>query len=386
MSYIGIGVDNPNHNVEVSGQVCVEAVESGKRSQRVPFEILSYYTGNRTLTDSRQLRLRVTPSENDTSTSHIDMGIDNQYGNVFFISQPVFDSTVSGERVFKINDKQELEFYDLNAQQTNFSTSNLIIDNISGTNGNVISNSSTISINVGNNVPIINTDVNNTTKDGDNIAMKIKNISGKITSSSIFENYDKNNVQTSYVIFRMTEEDTFKFNGIFINSAGTITAPFGFGNFTGAHECIIDDTIEDGLIVSVNPDKEIENLSINSAIPFVHESNVSMDPNVFGVMSKNYVNALGEGTVWVSDINGTFTAGDYITSSILVGYGQKQSTNLMKNYTVGKILENCDFSRDPRYLSMSDEGVLTVVSNEEYKSSTSNVYKAQLVGCTYHCG
>jgi len=111
-----------------------------------------------------------------------------------------------------------------------------------------------------------------------------------------------------------------------------------------------------------------------------------MDPNVFGVMSKNYVNALGEGTVWVSDINGTFTAGDYITSSILVGYGQKQSTNFMKNYTVGKILENCDFSRDPRYLSMSDEGVLTVVSNEEYKSSTSNVYKAQLVGCTYHCG
>jgi hypothetical protein len=242
MSYIGIGVANPNHNLEISGQFRVEAVEGGKRSQQVPFEILSDYTGKRTLTDSRQLRLRVTPSETITSTSHIDMGIDNQYGNVFFISQPVFDSTVSGERVFKINNKQELEFYDLNVPQSNTSTSNLLFDNILGTNANIISNSSIISINVGNNVPTINSGAN-TTKDGDNIAMKIKNISGKITSSSIFENYDKNNVQTSSVIFRLTEEDTFKFNGIFINSAGTITAPSGFGNFTGAHECIIDDNI-----------------------------------------------------------------------------------------------------------------------------------------------
>jgi hypothetical protein len=385
MSYIGIGVANPNHNLEISGQFRVEAVEGGKRSQQVPFEILSDYTGKRTLTDSRQLRLRVTPSETITSTSHIDMGIDNQYGNVFFISQPVFDSTVSGERVFKINNKQELEFYDLNVPQSNTSTSNLLFDNILGTNANIISNSSIISINVGNNVPTINSGAN-TTKDGDNIAMKIKNISGKITSSSIFENYDKNNVQTSSVIFRMTEEDTFKFNGIFINSAGTITAPFGFGNFTGAHECIIDDIVEDGLIVSVNPDKEIENLSINSATPVVYKSNINMDPNVFGVMSKNYINALGEGSVWVSDINGTFTAGDYITSSILDGYGQKQSTNFMKNYTVGKILENCDFSRDPRYLSITDDGTLITISSDEYRINTSNVYKAQMVGCTYHCG
>ena len=386
MSYIGIGSSNPNHNLEVSGQIRVEAVEGGKRSQRVPFEILSDYTGNRTLTDSRQLRLRVTPSETITSNAHIDMGIDNQYGNVFFISQPVFDSTVSGDRVFTINDKQEMEFYDLNVPQSNTSTSNLIIDNILGSNGNVISNSSIISINVGNVVPSINLGVNNTTKDGDNIAMKIQNISGKITSSSVFENYDKNGVQTSSVVFRLTDEDTFKFNGIFINSAGTITAPSGFGNFTGAHECIIDDNIEDGLIVSVNPDKEIENLSINSAIPVVYKSNINMDPNVFGVMSKNYVNALGEGTVWVSDINGTFMTGDYITSSVLAGYGQKQSSNYMKNYTLGKILENCDFSRDPRYLSMTDDGTLTIISSDEYKTSTSNVYKAQLVGCTYHCG
>ena len=97
MSYIGIGVTNPNHNLEISGQFRIEDVEGGKRSQQVPFEILSDYTGNRTLTDSRQLRLRVTPSETITSNAHIDMGIDNQYGNVFFISQPVFDSTVSGD-------------------------------------------------------------------------------------------------------------------------------------------------------------------------------------------------------------------------------------------------------------------------------------------------
>jgi hypothetical protein len=386
MSYIGIGVDNPNHNLEVSGQAHVEAVEGGKRSQRVPFEILSDYTGKRTLTDSRQLRLRVTPSENDTSTSHIDMGMDNQYGNVFFISQPVFDSTVSGDRVFTIDNDQTVGIYDYDNPLSNISTTNLIIDNILSSYSNINSEYSTISINVGNNVPTINSGVNNTTKDGDSIALKIQNISGAYTSTLKFASYDKKNIEISTITNKLTDGDTVQINGIYINSSGGIIAEGGYRNFTGSHECIVNDIIENGFIVSVNPNKKMEKITINSAIPFVHESNVSMDPNVFGVMSNKYVNALGEGAIWVSDANGTFTAGDYITSSILAGYGQKQSSNYMKNYTVGKILEKCDFSRDPRYLSMTDDGALTIISNDEYKTSTSNVYKAQLVGCTYHCG
>lgn len=56
------------------------------------------------------------------------------------------------------------------------------------------------------------------------------------------------------------------------------------------------------------------------------------------------INSIGEGAIWVSNINGNFENGDYITSCSIPGYGRKQSDDLLHNYTVAKITCDCDFS------------------------------------------
>ena len=57
-----------------------------------------------------------------------------------------------------------------------------------------------------------------------------------------------------------------------------------------------------------------------------------------------YVNSVGEGAVWVTNINGTLESGDYITTSNVSGYGMKQNDDILHNYTVAKILMDCDFN------------------------------------------
>ena len=127
--------------------------------------------------------------------------------------------------------------------------------------------------------------------------------------------------------------------------------------------------IESGLIVSIIPS------NLNKSFQNVKLSNTQMDCNVVGVMSgSDTFNSLGEGGIWVSDINGTISSGDYITSSILHVYGQKQDSDFMENYTVAKITCDCDFDNLPEWIPSK-----TV--------SHSNIdYKVAFVGCTYHCG
>jgi hypothetical protein len=59
-----------------------------------------------------------------------------------------------------------------------------------------------------------------------------------------------------------------------------------------------------------------------------------------------FINSLGEGGIWVCNKNGTLVNGDYISSSSVVGYGQKQTLNLntLMNHTVAKITCDCDFN------------------------------------------
>ena len=45
----------------------------------------------------------------------------------------------------------------------------------------------------------------------------------------------------------------------------------------------------------------------------------------------------------MADINGSLESGDYITTSNIVGYGQKQDGAGLMNYTVAKITMDCDF-------------------------------------------
>ena len=211
-------------------------------------------------------------------------------------------------------------------------------------------------------------------------------------------------------------------------------------NFTGQHRTLVKLTnpmSKYGYIVSAtdkyykrNKNKAID---IIESLPIVELSKTIKDKKVFGVISdkvevnvkveNNYetsINSVGEGAIWVCDINGNLENGDYITSSIIPGIGMKQDDNLLHNYTVAKITMDCDFN--PEYVEVktlkkdkdSEELIKELVYDNEnnlmyeyrymlryirkdgeiidestYRLELSNgleVYKMAFVGCTYHCG
>ena len=157
-------------------------------------------------------------------------------------------------------------------------------------------------------------------------------------------------------------------------------------NFTGQHRTFVKDTptsqldTKEGLIVVADQNEFVkmsggvaygnEAITINESLPLVTLSTKSMDKRCFGVLSTTedpetrkevhgnfaslmhkekgdtrvYVNSVGEGAVWVTNINGTLESGDYITTSDVVGYGMKQGDDILHNYTVAKILMDCDFN------------------------------------------
>lgn len=94
-----------------------------------------------------------------------------------------------------------------------------------------------------------------------------------------------------------------------------------------------------GLIVSANK-------------PDVYISTSSYDTKCYGVVSEENVETINneilintsrDGKVWVIDVE-NLQSGDYITTSNVAGYGMKQSDDLVHNYTVAKILQDCDFN------------------------------------------
>ena len=157
-------------------------------------------------------------------------------------------------------------------------------------------------------------------------------------------------------------------------------------NFTGQHRTFVKDTptsqldTKEGLIVVADQNEFVkmsggvaygnEAITINESLPLVTLSTKSMDKRCFGVLSTTedpetrkevhgnfaslmhkekgdtrvYVNSVGEGAVWVTNINGTLESGDYITTSNVAGYGMKQDDDILHNYTVAKILMDCDFN------------------------------------------
>ncbi len=145
-----------------------------------------------------------------------------------------------------------------------------------------------------------------------------------------------------------------------------------YASFTGAHEVkFTEDMPEEivpGLIVSVTGKTETRKdqngeISISSTLPTVTLSTRARDKAVFGVIVSDgplpedhwyeaqegeqfgVVNALGEGRVWVTDINGQVQAGDYITTSFVQGYGQLQDDDLLHSYTLGKAIETIDWDQ-----------------------------------------
>ena len=203
-------------------------------------------------------------------------------------------------------------------------------------------------------------------------------------------------------------------NGGWINSVTT-----GYNQmFTGQHRNIPDTgEVTDymtkiGYIVSSNgiiqnvPSEdisthEVNRPNINESLPQVKLSDVPNDKKVYGVISdledpessgrsfmhgnwgsmsekpegddRLIINSVGEGAIMVCDINGNLENGDYITTSEIPGIGMKQNDDLLHNYTVAKIVQDCDFTNNEQYM------ISTITHNGV-------TYKTALVGCTYHCG
>jgi hypothetical protein len=165
-----------------------------------------------------------------------------------------------------------------------------------------------------------------------------------------------------------------------IRSQGTLQT-----SFTGQHKCVPEngEPVEKGLIVSATKNKYVKlngsldtgkkAITIDESLPVVSLSNVAQDKACFGVVSSTeeantvyriettnggvishipktlgdnrvIVNSVGEGAIWVCDANGPLESGDYITTSNVAGYGQKQTGEFLANYTVAKITMDCDFT------------------------------------------
>ena len=241
-------------------------------------------------------------------------------------------------------------------------------------------------------------------------------------------------------------------------------------NFTGQHKTFIDtipcNIIDDnyiGLIVCANKNDYIkmsngiargnDAITIEESLPVVSLSTRTNDKAVFGVIShpedynnrdESYgafttnfkkekgdtrvkINSIGEGAIWVSNINGHLESGDYITSSTIPGYGMKQDDDILHNYSVAKITMDCDFNPVKQY-KQKIKKILDVSGNETLENDLDNngiiqwinsstkeypytiryvdslgksiakqtytkklknnekVYICAFVGCTYHCG
>ena len=86
------------------------------------------------------------------------------------------------------------------------------------------------------------------------------------------------------------------------------------------------------------------------------------------------VNSIGEGGIWVCNINGNLENGDYITTCEVPGLGMRQDSEMLCNYTVAKITQDCNFR-----INASNYDV----EEFEFEGKT---YRKAFVGCTYHCG
>jgi hypothetical protein len=191
-------------------------------------------------------------------------------------------------------------------------------------------------------------------------------------------------------------------------------------NFTGQHRTFIKDVPFteagdlEGLVVSADQNKYIKMtggiavgsnaITTNESLPVVSLSTKVNDKKCFGVVSTSedsetrenrignfvsvsqkelgdtrvYINSVGEGAMWVTNINGPLESGDYITTSNVAGYGQRQESEFLANYTVAKITMDCDFApaTQPIQIIKKELGnvnywVKTTVSNvtlEEYSN------------------
>lgn len=220
---------------------------------------------------------------------------------------------------------------------------------------------------------------------------------------------ERHNTADFWDIYNSSSNLYFRYNS---NTAGgylNYVTDVGAIDFTGQHRCkSLEEVIEEGMIVvstgkynNISDELEFNNPTINESIPIVKKADKRNDKRVFGVyagiednaegrsyqlgcfvstfevkdnINRAIINSLGEGGIWVCNINGNFENGDYITTCEIPGIGMKQEDDILRNYTVAKITQDCNF----------DINDVSYITREVIHEGVS--YLMSFVGCTYHCG
>jgi hypothetical protein len=184
------------------------------------------------------------------------------------------------------------------------------------------------------------------------------------------------------------------------------TGPDTAVNFTGVHRCYLQKTRScsdvSGLIVCAKDDdyvlmsggfvRGVEAVTIDECLPIVSICESPRDKRVFGVASKIegdaredtfgsfstsiekqlgdtrvHVNSVGEGAIWVCDSEGEVSSGDYITSSVVPGYGCNQRSDTMLSCTVAKLTMSCNFdgSYRPKLVQKKEYVLKNVIKKVE---------------------
>jgi hypothetical protein len=199
-------------------------------------------------------------------------------------------------------------------------------------------------------------------------------------------------VYTNDELFNEEDPDIFKndYMGRVVISTGRIKTDFS----RKVEECEEGDDCEEckeGDMNCQKIDKHIipewysgidkDGISIEDALPIIQLSRIRKDKRVFGVMGdpkrnnsnkcRLIVNSVGEGAICVSNTNGNIENGDYIQSSDLLGYGEKQDNDLLHNYTIAKATIDCNFELDSPYYQCHE---------------IENGVRVAFIACSYHCG
>ena len=124
-----------------------------------------------------------------------------------------------------------------------------------------------------------------------------------------------------------------------------------------------------------------EGITIEDALPKVQLSRIRKDKRVYGVLGEPnrgtnnkgriIVNGCGEGAICVCNRNGNIENGDYIQTSDILGYGEKQDDDLLHNYTVAKSVMDCNFELDSPYYQCEElaDGTRVAIIACVYKTS-----------------
>ena len=159
-------------------------------------------------------------------------------------------------------------------------------------------------------------------------------------------------------------------------------------SFTGHHLCVMKklelQEIKKGMIVSSMDDicnfetgrdfTSKESIRVSNAVPMVELCKKEKNKRVYGVFAgilevdeegwtyantesgqmtfqenlgddevRVAINSIGEGAILVVNSGGNIEGGDYLCSSLINGYCQKQNDDLLHNYTVAKSVIDCKF-------------------------------------------